>query len=167
MNMNYFANLNTVEQIKSEYRRLAMKHHPDRGGDTATMQEINAQYLAALQGCHGQTTMGSDKQEHRYWYHRETEQEIMDALATILRIKMDAEVWLIGKWIWVMGNTKPVKEQLKEAGCKRHSKRSAWYWHNNEYRSTFNRRVDLNGLASMYGYEAFTPRQDDSVMAKA
>lgn len=165
--MNFFAHLRTVEEIKSEYRRLAMKYHPDRGGDTATMQEINSQYHAALKNCHGQTTKGSDNQEHRYWYHAETEQEIMDALAEILRIKMDAEVWLIGKWIWVMGNTKPVKEALKQAGCRWHSKRSAWYWHNQEYRSSFNRQVDLNGLASMYGYQTFTPRQADTEMTKA
>ena len=27
--------------IKKEYRRLAMQHHPDRGGDTETLQKIN------------------------------------------------------------------------------------------------------------------------------
>lgn len=27
--------------IRSQYRRLAMRHHPDRGGDTATLQAIN------------------------------------------------------------------------------------------------------------------------------
>lgn len=30
--------------IKSAYRRLASKHHPDRGGDTATFQSIQAAY---------------------------------------------------------------------------------------------------------------------------
>ncbi|NNG14653.1 MAG: DnaJ domain-containing protein, partial [Gammaproteobacteria bacterium] len=28
--------------IKQQYRRLAMQHHPDRGGDDATLQKINA-----------------------------------------------------------------------------------------------------------------------------
>ena len=28
--------------IKKEYRRLAMKHHPDRGGDKGKLQKINA-----------------------------------------------------------------------------------------------------------------------------
>ncbi|MAT65969.1 MAG: molecular chaperone DnaJ [Gammaproteobacteria bacterium] len=27
--------------IRDQYRRLAMRHHPDRGGDTATLQAIN------------------------------------------------------------------------------------------------------------------------------
>lgn len=28
--------------IRRQYRRLAQRHHPDRGGDTATLQRINA-----------------------------------------------------------------------------------------------------------------------------
>ena len=31
-------------EIKKKYRELSMKHHPDRGGDTAKFQEINQAY---------------------------------------------------------------------------------------------------------------------------
>ncbi|MGD8592280.1 MAG: DNA-J related domain-containing protein [Gammaproteobacteria bacterium] len=31
-----------VHTIKKQYRRLAMEHHPDRGGDKALLQEINS-----------------------------------------------------------------------------------------------------------------------------
>ncbi|ABM63032.1 DNA-J related domain-containing protein [Halorhodospira halophila] len=31
-------------EIRRRYRRLAMRHHPDRGGDTATLQRINDAY---------------------------------------------------------------------------------------------------------------------------
>jgi curved DNA-binding protein len=34
----------TQEEIKSAYRKLASKHHPDRGGDTATFQKIQGAY---------------------------------------------------------------------------------------------------------------------------
>lgn len=34
----------TQDEIKSAYRKLASKHHPDRGGDTATFQKIQAAY---------------------------------------------------------------------------------------------------------------------------
>lgn len=46
--MKYFAAINNLEELKREYKRLAMQHHPDRGGDTATMQAINAEYDAAF-----------------------------------------------------------------------------------------------------------------------
>ena len=98
---SYFAKCATVAEVKAEYRRLAMLHHPDRGGDTATMQEVNAQYHAALKRMDGQTTTGTDNKPHTYRYDQQRESEIAAALAKILRIKMDATVALIGNWIWI------------------------------------------------------------------
>lgn len=46
--MKYFANCTTLESLKHEYRRLCMIHHPDRGGDTATMAAINDEYDAVF-----------------------------------------------------------------------------------------------------------------------
>ncbi len=46
--MKYFTNCKTLDELKKEYRRLAMIHHPDVGGDTATMQAINAEFDAAF-----------------------------------------------------------------------------------------------------------------------
>lgn len=34
----------TPDEIKTAYRKLASKHHPDKGGDTATFQAIQAAY---------------------------------------------------------------------------------------------------------------------------
>ena len=34
----------TADEIKRAYRRLASQHHPDKGGDTAKFQEIEAAY---------------------------------------------------------------------------------------------------------------------------
>lgn len=42
--MNWFRNCLTYEQGRAVYRKLAQEHHPDRGGDLLTMQEINAQW---------------------------------------------------------------------------------------------------------------------------
>jgi hypothetical protein len=39
----------TPEQIEEAHRRLAMKHHPDRGGDSETMGRINAARDALLE----------------------------------------------------------------------------------------------------------------------
>ncbi len=46
--MKYFAQCKNLEALKKEFRRLAMIHHPDRGGDVETMKEINNEYDAAF-----------------------------------------------------------------------------------------------------------------------
>ena len=48
--MKYFTKCTTLEDLKAEYRRLAMLHHPDRGGDTEIMKEINIEYYSAFPG---------------------------------------------------------------------------------------------------------------------
>lgn len=40
----YFESCKTLDELKKEFRRLALLHHPDVGGDTATMQAINAEF---------------------------------------------------------------------------------------------------------------------------
>ena len=42
--MKWFNNPQTLEDLKQQYKRLAMAHHPDRGGNTKDMQEINGEY---------------------------------------------------------------------------------------------------------------------------
>ena len=43
-NIKWFKNVETIEQLRKLWRKLAFQHHPDRGGDTRTMQEINDEY---------------------------------------------------------------------------------------------------------------------------
>ena len=38
------------------------------------------------------------------------------------------EVELVGTWLWVSGNTRPVKEELKAAGFRWSPKRGKWHW---------------------------------------
>jgi hypothetical protein len=39
--MKYFTKAKTLDEAKAMYKKLAMANHPDKGGETAVMQEIN------------------------------------------------------------------------------------------------------------------------------
>jgi hypothetical protein len=41
---NWLASARNLEELKKLYHQLARQHHPDLGGNTLTMQEINAEY---------------------------------------------------------------------------------------------------------------------------
>ena len=150
----YFSNCTTPEEIKRRYRELAFQNHPDRGGDTRSMQDINAEYHEALQRANGHTHRDGEK-EYTYRYEYECEQAIIDKISELLKLQMaDVEIWLIGLWVWIVGDTRPYKEDLKTLKCRWHSKRKCWYWKPYEDRSFYSNQ-SLGNLATRYGAKRF------------
>lgn len=40
----HFKNVSSLDDLKQQYRKLAMQHHPDAGGNTEVMKEVNGEY---------------------------------------------------------------------------------------------------------------------------
>jgi len=152
--MNYFKACKSVQEIKKLYRQLALANHPDKGGDVEIMQSINAQYTLALKSFDGTT-----QDNYTYKYNAETEQAVMDKIAEIISSKIDVEISLIGNWIWITGETKQYRTELKKMGCKWHSKRLCWYWNNQTKRYRYSSKVSLDELAEKYGVKNFSNKK--------
>lgn len=43
LKMNYFKGCTTIEEVKERYKKLAFTYHPDAGGTTEQMQDVNLQ----------------------------------------------------------------------------------------------------------------------------
>lgn len=153
--MSYFNHIFNVEDIKAEYRDLAFKNHPDLGGDTATMQAINAQYHEALKRCNGQTSKGENGKEHTYRYAEDIEQSVMDKINWLVGARLPGiRISLIGTWLWVTGDTKPYKELLKANGLRWHPTRHCWYFTAQKHYGRQS-KYGLSHLAMRYGYQEF------------
>lgn len=149
----YFAECTTLEELKSEYKKLVMIHHPDRGGDLATMQTINAEYdetFPRLKNIH--------KNKDGETYEKESQEapnEFKDLMEALL--KMDGvHIEVIGCFVWVSGDTKPHKDQLKALGFKWHSKKLCWYKAPDDYKRRGKKQYAMDEIRNMYGvqYEA-------------
>ena len=42
--MTYFKNISSLSELKEQYRALILTNHPDKGGNTERMQQINAEF---------------------------------------------------------------------------------------------------------------------------
>lgn len=63
---------------------------------------------------------------------------------------------LVGNWIWVTGNTYPVKDKLKAAGLLFAPKKVAWYYRAEEFK-TRGRKMPLDDIRRKYGSESINP----------
>ena len=121
----YFAGITTLEQLRTVYKNLLKANHPDNGGDVATMQEINAQYDEAFKLLKSGAKIENET-DGRKWSDVE-DQKIREALSKIIFLH-DIKIEIVGCWIWVDGNTYPVKDIIKNAGFEWSKSRKKWHF---------------------------------------
>lgn len=129
--MKFFAGVDNIEDLKAEYRKLAMKFHPDRGGDTATMQKINAEYsrlFEQLKDIHKSTRPDGPRTYKAEHATKETPEDFIRIVTELFKLD-GLEVELCGRWLWIGGTTMKHKEALKALGCKWSKNKQKWSWH--------------------------------------
>lgn len=145
--MNYFEGVRTLDELRKQYRNLAFLHHPDRGGETKVMQEINNQYekLSKL------LIDGNEyfTQERKEWEYQVSD-ELKQKLEKII-ILPNITIELIGSWIWITGNTYSVRSTLKEEQFRFSPSKSAWYWHTGEYIKKSGISLSIDELKDFWG----------------
>jgi hypothetical protein len=144
--MKYFAGIKTLEELKEKYRNLCKKHHPDLGGDVATMQEINAEYDHLLKT----GTFCQDKEEE---INEIFAREILEKTTCLEGLIVE----LCGRWIWFTGATYQHKDILKSIGCFFSRKKTAWYWHAADEKKSRSKGKPLEEIREIYGSKIVTP----------
>lgn len=148
--MKKFNDCKTLEELKKEYRKLAMKCHPDHGGSTEEMQKVNNAYEARFEQV--KNIHVNQKGER---YEKETQEapsEFIDLIEKLM--KMDGiEIEVIGCFVWISGETKPHKDALKEMGFKWHSKKLCWYLAPQDYKKRSRKSYSMNEIRDLFGVQ--------------
>lgn len=160
----YFDNVTTLDELKAAYKRLALKNHPDMGGDLRTMQAINAEYdsmFAVLKAKHN----AQAKQDGTTRATTETPEEYRQVVEAIINLD-GIEVELCGCWLWVSGDTYTHKDALKAAGFRWSRTKKMWYWHHAEDGQHWSRgRKSMEEIRNTYGSEKLGYHNRNSLVA--
>jgi hypothetical protein len=144
----YFNNCKSIEDLKKEYYRLVKMYHPDlhKGIDDSTIKAINSEYeiyFEKLKNIHN-STHDADHQ------NTESASEYTDIINKIIHM-VGITIEICGTWVWLSGNTKIYKEELKQYGFWWASKKLMWYWHTEQETTGRHKTWSMDKIRDKYG----------------
>ena len=138
----------SAEDLTAAYRLLAKKYHPDLNPDGA---EIMKAVNAAVAMLREHLTKWSIRS-----FVDDGSPSIDEELAAIyakIRHLPGINLEVCGSWLWVTGETYPVREPIKAAGLRFSRNKSAWYWHPAGYRKRTKTKFSMDEVRNMWGSE--------------
>lgn len=135
-----------IDDLKREYKKMAKKLHPDAGGTKEQFQELQRQYEKLLKDLLAGSDLSKDQQVNEMAIDKQL-RDIIDQLIVLPNI----DVELIGKWIWVSGDTYPIKDVLKSAGLTFIKKAGKPYWVYKGVESSGRGNLSVEEIRSKYG----------------
>lgn len=155
--MTYFRNVNTLEELRKQYKELLKQYHPDNAnGSTEATQEINAEYdrlFKQLKNKHESkqpdSESGTQSTYNANMYDWENDKALREVLEKIINFS-GVDIEIIGQWVWVF-NSYEYRKELKELGFKYASNKKAWYFHTEAFRKKGKKALSINDIRNYYG----------------
>ena len=133
MKFTYFNDCKNLIDVKSTFRILAKKHHPDLGGNAEIFKIINNEYELAFEYYQKldnenqkyENIKNNKKENYNFNYENSNiYKNIIEKL-----IHFDIEIEIVGSWVWVdKKNTYPIREILSELKFRWTKSKQKWYY---------------------------------------
>ncbi len=160
--IKYFFGIETAEELKKAFRKLAAKLHPDNGGNVEEFKAMKLEFEKLWDNLKNIHTNKKGEQYDTTGTDRattETAKEFMNIIEKLMFIS-DITVELCGSWIWVGGNTKEYKDLLKELGFKYSSNKQMWYYQRDGIRRYHKKAWSIDEIRSAYGSKTYKGERD-------
>jgi hypothetical protein len=143
-----FKGIEGINEAKKIYKQLAKKLHPDVGGSDELFKMLNSIYTNIL--------------ENGIYFSNEFkfDLEIEKIISQILHYE-NILIEVVGSWVWVSGDTREIKEKLKELNFKWASKKKLWFY--GEMKGRNPNEKSMEDIKSKYGCETVRTRENGKI----
>ena len=168
--MKWFQEIKDLNELRKLYRKLVVKHHPDNGGSEDAIKEINAEYDILFKQFKS-SYENSESYKNTTEKQRQSYDSVKDKMLREMIVKLcrypGLVVEICGVWIWVSGNTKAYKDELKSLGLHYASSKKCWYIHYDDYVKYGKRPASMSYIRNRYGSMVVHAGTKDDVIVKA
>lgn len=168
----------TLDGVKKEYKQFVKTYHPDLHGAeeydkyNALMGAVNEEYdfiinhwYSYTPAKHTNSSTTNTTNTTNTTENGDISEELKEVLYKLNNIE-GININIVGSWIWVDGNTKPVKDQLKAAGLKWHSKKAMWFYAPaDSKRKGYHGNTTFADNCDKYGCTSFKSRGQERITA--
>ena len=162
MRTNFFRDAQTAEQAKEIFHRLAKELHPDNGGDAEQFKAMRAEFedvFRKVQNIH-ETKDGKRYEKNS----KQTATEYADMIERMIHWQ-GVTIEIIGAWVWVSGDTKNYRDQLKAMRFFWSKSKKAWYFNGEEHKSRRRGHYSLDELRTKWGSEEVETEKAEAITA--
>lgn len=143
-----------IDTLKKQYFQLAKKYHPDAGGTTFQFQNLQAEYEKLFKSLVNGSSLSTDEKDNEIVIDKAI-RDIIDQIITLEGINIE----VVGKWLWVSGNTYPVHKILKSVGLQFIKKANVPYWVYKGVESSGRGKMSIEEIKTKYGVHKFDPKE--------
>ena len=193
--LNVTESIITKEIIKSAYSTACLKYHPDHHGKAGEemMKLVNVAYgvikkllrtdfFDTFRNAQQRSNAKQEQRTNQESKDRQTNdegfaydfgEEIFNALKFIFGLHYDGlVVELCGNWLWITGDTKPVKDKIKDYRNQEDNnrfrwcrKKVAWSYRPEEWKSSNRRAWSMDQIRAGHGSRKFRRKEETETAA--
>jgi len=147
-----------IDTLKKQYFKLAKIYHPDAGGTTSQFQQLQSEYEKLFNSLLNGSKLTEDQKNNEIVID-EAIRKIIDSIITLPGLTIE----VIGKWLWVGGNTYPVYTTLKSVGLSFVKKAGVPYWVYKGVESAGRGKATMEEIRAKYGSQTFNPKDNKKI----